>query len=64
MNRLLSMGELKSVKGISYSRPQLYRKIANGSFVKPIRLGPNRIAFLEKEVDEWIDARAAERGVA
>lgn len=59
--KLLSMKEL-SHKGISYSTSQLYRKIAAGTFPKPVKLGENRIAFVESEIDEWIEARMAERG--
>jgi predicted DNA-binding transcriptional regulator AlpA len=36
---------------------------ANG-FVKPIRLGANRIAFVESEVDSWIQDQIAKREIA
>jgi prophage regulatory protein len=54
---LLSREDLK-LRGISYSPAQLYRKIRDGSFPTPVRLGTNRIAWLEHEIAEWIDAIA------
>lgn len=54
-------------KGIFYSRQQLRRKIAAGQFPRPITLDDraNRpsIAWLEHELDEWIEQRAALRDV-
>ena len=60
--RVLSIKDL-STKGIRYSRSQLYRKIAAGTFVRPIRLGANRIAFVEDEVDAWLRSLMSKRNV-
>lgn len=30
-------------------------------FPKPIKLGPRTTVFLEKEIDQWLEARAAMR---
>jgi len=43
------------------SRATIYRLIAAGTFVKPVRLTGRNIAFVAAEVDSWIAARAAER---
>lgn len=59
--RLIPMSDLRSEKGIPYSRAHIYRLIEAGSFVKPIRCGGNRIAFLESEIDGWIAGKVAER---
>jgi prophage regulatory protein len=48
-------------KGVPYSRPHLYRLIKDGKFPRPVHLGPNRIAFVEEEIDAWLAARVAER---
>jgi prophage regulatory protein len=61
---LLSLEELRTKKGISYSRPHLYRLMKANAFVKPIRLGANRIAFVEAEVDSWIQDQISKREVA
>ena len=37
--RLLSVDELKTAKGIHYSKPHLYRLMKAGKFPQPIRLG-------------------------
>jgi prophage regulatory protein len=55
------MSALKAEKGIAYSRPHLYRMIAAGSFPKPVHLSPNRIGFVEAELDEWLRSKIAER---
>jgi prophage regulatory protein len=60
---LLSREDIKA-RGISYSRAQIYRKIKDGSFPPPVRLGENRIAWLSNEIDAWIEAIAAARKVA
>ena len=57
---LLSREDLKA-RGISYSRAQIYRKIKDGSFPTPVRLGEKRIAWLGHEIDDWIKALAAAR---
>ena len=59
--RLLSFDELHEVKGIRYSRAHLYRMIAARLFPKPIKLSANCVAFPEKEIDEWIASKVAER---
>lgn len=64
MSRLLTMAQLRPDKGIPYSRPHLYRLINDGKFPAPIRLSDNRIAFLETEIDAWLEARIAERDKA
>jgi prophage regulatory protein len=62
--KLLGIDELRTVKGINYSRAHLYRLIKIGKFVKPIHLGTGRIAFVETEIDAWIKERVAERDAA
>ena len=59
--KLLKITELKSAKNIGFSRGHLYRLIAAGKFPKPIRLGENRIMFVESEIDAWLLERIAER---
>jgi predicted DNA-binding transcriptional regulator AlpA len=59
--RLLLGYEDLSAKGIPYSRASIYRKIRDGSFPQPVKLGGNKIAWLNHEIDAWIDAIAAAR---
>jgi prophage regulatory protein len=59
--KLLSIAELSPAKGVPYSRSHLWRLIRAGKFPKPIRLGENRVAFPEAEIDKWIESKVAER---
>jgi prophage regulatory protein len=62
--KVLSLRDLKRVKGISYSRPHLYRLMNARQFPRPIKLGANCIAFVEREVDDWLQGKidARDRG--
>ncbi len=51
-------------KGIDYSRPQLWRLEKAKKFPKRIRLGLNRIAWVEFEIDQYLLDRIAERDAA
>jgi prophage regulatory protein len=57
--KLYRMNELIAVVG--RCRAAIYRDVRNQMFPKPIRLGPNSVAWLVKEVDGWLEQRAAER---
>ena len=48
-------------KGIRFSNVQLWRKVREGSFPRPIKLGANRNAWIEKEVDDWLASLMAKR---
>jgi prophage regulatory protein len=62
--RFLSRQELRTVKGINWSDATLYRKIGDGSFCKPVKLGANTNAWVEAEIDAWATAKIAERDSA
>lgn len=38
-------------------RSWIYKLIAQGRFPKPVKIGNRSIAFVESEVDDWIDQR-------
>jgi prophage regulatory protein len=59
--KLLGIDELKPIKGVPYSKPHLWRLIRAGKFPRPIRLGQNRIAFPESEIDDWVRSKIVER---
>lgn len=60
--RLLSYDQLKSEKGVPYSRSWIARMIAVGKFPAPITLGSgggsSRIAWRDTDIDAWITKRA------
>lgn len=43
------------------SKPTIYKLIRSGSFPRQLRLCANKVAWLEREVGEWIAARAEAR---
>ena len=40
----------------------IYLLIQRGEFPKPIKIGARAVAWIEPEVDVWIEERLAERG--
>lgn len=58
-NRLLKRPEVEAKTGLS--RASIYSAIRAGTFPEPIPIGPNRVAWLEAEVDQWIAEKAAAR---
>lgn len=44
-----------------YSRAWIYRLISQSKFPKPVKIGSRSIAFVESEIDAWINERIAER---
>ena len=60
--RILTFDELKSEKGVVWTRDHLRRLCRAGQFPAPLALSSARIGWLEAEVDEWISKRAEHRG--
>ena len=68
-NKLIRFPEVMSRTG--YGRTSIYRKMEDGSFPKSLKLGgppkdPNEfdsraIAWIEDEVDQWIESRIKDR---
>lgn len=58
-NRLLRRPEVELKTGLS--RASLYTAIRAGTFPEPISIGPNRVAWLEVEIDQWISQKLMER---
>lgn len=61
----ITTGRLVRLKGLcektSMSRSSIYEAIATGEFPRPIKVGPRASAWLESEVDAWIEERVRER---
>jgi predicted DNA-binding transcriptional regulator AlpA len=58
--RIVTFNGLKA-KGIPYCREQVRRKEKAGDFPLHIPLSDRRIAWIEAEIDSWIEQRAAMR---
>jgi len=68
-HRFIRLSEVMSRTG--YGRTSIYRKMEDGSFPKSLKLGgppkdPNEfdsraVAWIEDEVDQWVEDRIDER---
>lgn len=57
--KLLSKKEVRS--RVLYSNAHIDRLEAVGEFPKRVRLGQNRVGWVEEEVNDWIQAKVAQR---
>ncbi len=58
--RLIRYEDLRS-KAITYSKPHLWRLEKAGLFPKRVPLSAGRYAYVESEIDAYIQAKIAER---
>jgi prophage regulatory protein len=56
MAQLLRLPQVLDRVGLRTTR--LYQLIGDGAFPAPVRLGARAIAFVESEIDQWIEAQA------
>lgn len=61
MSKLLDYAALRD-RGIRYSKPHLSRLWNTGRFPRPVKLSPSRNAWLESDVDAWIESRVTKPG--
>ncbi|WP_456268817.1 AlpA family transcriptional regulator [Kushneria sp. AK178] len=61
-NRLLRRHEVELKTG--KSRSSIYKGVSDGTFLTPVPIGDNSVAWLEEEIDGWIAARLAQRNTA
>jgi len=59
MKRMLSKRQVKEL--VLYSPQHIARLEAAGQFPKRVKLGVNRVGWLEEEVQEWLQSRIDER---
>ena len=52
IDRLLPMTKVMDLT--SFSKATVYRKIADGSFPAPRKIGKSRVAWLEADIAGWI----------
>ena len=57
--KFLRLPEVISRTG--YRRSNIYLLMSEGQFPKSVRLGPKAVAWLESEVDEWMQGRIEQR---
>lgn len=59
--KILAFEELRTAKGIPYSKVHIWRLEKAHKFPKRVRLGENRHGWLDHEIDQWLEGRIAER---
>ncbi|EMW1607078.1 AlpA family transcriptional regulator [Vibrio cholerae] len=57
--RFLKLKEV--MEKTALSRSAIYRKMNDGEFPQPVSLGERAIAWVESEVDEWMEKRLERR---
>ena len=55
VDRLLPMPKVMDLT--SLSKATVYRKVADGSFPAPFKIGKSRVAWLEADIAGWIKSR-------
>lgn len=58
--RLIPLGEV--MQRTALSRSAIYREISESRFPKSVPLTPKRVAWLESEIEDWIEAKLAKAG--
>lgn len=51
--KLIRLSEVKNKTG--YSKSWIYKLIRLRQFPQPIKIGSRAVAFIEGEIDEWIE---------
>jgi prophage regulatory protein len=59
MKKLVSTEQLAEL--VPYSQNQLRRLEAAGEFPKRVKIGKNRVAWIQEELDQWLWDRMQER---
>ncbi len=58
--RFLALPEVRRLIG-GLSKTQIYTRMGRDEFPRPVSLGNRRVAWLEREVRTWMEARVAAR---
>ena len=57
--RILTIKDVRA--RVPYSSVQIWRKERAGEFPGRVRLGANRVGWVESEVEAWLNSKLAER---
>ncbi len=60
--RIITLKELCA--RVPYSAVQIWRLEKTGNFPRKVQLGPNRVGWVEDEVEEWLQTLMADRGAS
>ena len=59
-DRLLRLGEVRIRTALA--RSTIYRKMRNGSFPEPLKIGDRAVRWPESEIEAWLAARPRATG--
>ena len=59
VRRFLRRPEVEMVTGLP--RSTIYDRMSEGTFPKPVKLGPKAVGWLEDEIAAWVEAKISER---
>lgn len=59
MQQLLRLPQVRERTGLS--RSAIYKLQESGEFPKSVALGPRSVAWVAREIDQWIEGRIAKR---
>ena len=57
--RLIRNAEVRNRSGLS--KTSIWRRVRDGTFPKPVKSSPGCVAWLEDEIDAWINSRVTAR---
>ena len=57
--KLLMLSQVREI--VPYSASHIWRLERSGQFPRRVRLGGNRVAWLQSEVNSWVDGKIALR---
>ncbi len=55
LTSLLRLPQVKERTGLS--RSAIYARVAQGDFPVPVQIGPRSVAWIDREISAWIQAR-------
>lgn len=58
-HRLLRLAQVMDKTGLK--RSQIYAYMKTGDFPQSIKIGPSSVAWLESEIEEWINTKINNR---
>ena len=53
MPQLLTVAEVVNLTRLS--KPTIYRRIKDGSFPRPVQVGPRAVRFVAQDIEAWLD---------
>lgn len=61
MSKPKFLSEPEVLARLPFSKPTLHRKVKDGTFPAPVKIGARAVAWIEAEIDAWECALIAER---